>query len=303
MALYTSINDAPFSENRSVIIGTFDGVHHGHKQIIKQAKEGGLVPLVVTFTPHPRALLSPGYEPPLITTDEEKIELFHQEGVADVLLLPFEEYMHLTADQFLTKVLTPLKPKRVVVGFNFFFGRNQSGDANYLDWWCRPSEIAVVVVPPVIRHSIRVSSSAIREMILQGKIEQANDMLSRSHFYTGVVVAGKQVGNALGYSTLNITTPGKVLPPNGVYVSLLSTATGEWPSVTNIGTAPTISPDNRQIVLETHILNATDSFPTYGDKVAVQLLRFIRLENKFLSVSELQHSIASDVAIAKELFS
>lgn len=303
MTVYHAASDYAFCDNCSVIIGTFDGIHHGHRQIIQHARKGNLSPIAVTFTPHPRAVLSPEYEPPLITTDEEKVELFQQEGVNDILLLPFEEYLHLTADQFLTKVLLPLKPKRVVVGFNFFFGRNQSGNATYLNWWCKPHDIEVVVVPPVIRHGIRVSSSAIREMILQGKIEQANDMLSQPLFYTGRVVTGKQVGNSIGYATLNITAPGKVLPPHGVYLSHLSTKTEKWHAVTNIGTAPTISPDNRQIVLETHILNAEDSLPTYGDKITVQLLSFIRSENRFLSVSQLQHAIASDIRTAKEMTS
>ena len=150
MKLYNSPEEIPYSTTRSIIIGTFDGIHHGHKQIIAQAEEGGFSPLVVTFTPHPRSLLSPGYAPPLITTDEERANLFCDEGVCEILLLPFEHYVHLTADQFLTAVILPLNPKKVVVGYNFFFGRNQSGNSSYLEWWCKQHNINTISVYYII---------------------------------------------------------------------------------------------------------------------------------------------------------
>ncbi len=303
MAVFQSVSDLPPVHNRSIVIGTFDGLHHGHKHIIREALKDGLSPLAITFSPHPRTLLSPGYAPPLLTTDTEKIHLFRKEGVEDVLLLPFERYLHLTADQFLGKVVKPLNPKRIVVGFNFFFGRNQSGSAEYLLWWCKPYGIEVTIVPPVIRHGIRVSSSSVRELVLLGKIEQANDMLSRPLFYTGHVIRGKQLGKAIGFPTVNMTAPNKVLPPRGVYASTVSSKHGVWKSVTNIGTAPTVTHDNNNVILETHIVESVTNPPSYGESALIRLFSFLRPERKFASNDLLKAAVQEDVVKVRQFFS
>lgn len=299
MRLYRSLSEAPQRERFSAVIGNFDGLHSGHRAIFDEAKRHDGTLAVVTFDPHPRTVLQPGYAPRMLTTFEERLAFFAALGVDAVFALPFEPLRPLAAVEFLDLLNRSLALTAINVGFNFNFGRNQEGNTDILLWWSKGTAIEVRVVPPVLHGPMRVSSSAVREFILNGEVERAAELLVYPYVVTGTVKRGRQVGGELGFPTLNLLPPDKLLPPDGVYATAAVLRGIRYPAVTNIGTNPTIDAEGSLRTIETHIPGAM--LPElYDEKMALYFLKRIRREIRFSSRDKLREKIAQDIAAAQE---
>ena len=299
MRIYRSLSDAPKEERFSAVIGNFDGIHIGHRAIFDEAQRHDGTLAVITFDPHPRTVLQPGYAPRMLTTFDERLAFFAALGVEAVFALPFEPLRPLAAVEFLDLLNRSLALTALTVGFNFNFGRGQEGNTDILLWWGKGTAIEVRVVPPVLHGAMRVSSSAVREYILNGEMERAGELLVYPYVVTGTVKRGRKVGGELGFPTLNLLPPDKLLPPDGVYATAAVLRGVRYPAVTNIGTNPTIDAEGSLRTIETHIPGVT--LPDlYDEKMALYFLKRIRREIRFSSRDKLREKIAQDIAVAQE---
>ncbi len=290
----------------AITIGNFDGVHAGHqhlfRQVVDAARGRDLTPAVLTFNPHPARVVAPDRAPKLLTTIDERCALMRQQGIERVLVLPFTvEIAKLSPEQFVERVVvSTLAAKMVFVGDNFRFGHKQSGDTRALIELGQRFGFETEIVGAVRCRGRVVSSSLVRQMIVEGKVALACRFLNRPYALSGEVVTGFGIGSKQTVPTLNLQTPAEVLPANGVYI----TRTGDldnarsWNSITNIGTRPTFGGDTLSI--ETFILD-----PLEGDapkRIRVELLHRVRDERKFENPEALKMQILRDVARANAYF-
>lgn len=314
----------------ALTIGNFDGVHLGHREILSRVKDHarklGLPSCVLTFNPHPQEVLKKGHKQPVIHTFPERREILLQLGIDQVVEEPFVPALfHLSAADFLNSlILKRHRAEALVVGHDFAFGKNREGNLDFLSGWCRENKIQLEVVPPKSLGGIRISSSEIRKLLMDGKLSEADGMLGSPYFYRGIVEKGDQRGRKLGFPTANIRLPEKVRLPNGVYITqtlfisaVEATVTGTGtrtkqigkpaliPSITNIGSRPTFT-DQPTVLVETHLFrSATETvFPEefYGQEIEVRFLEGLRGEKKFTSFQELQTQIQADSAKARAFF-
>jgi riboflavin kinase/FMN adenylyltransferase len=292
--------------NTVVTIGNFDGVHAGHRQLLRRVVELGLEhnlkPAVLTFDPHPTRVVAPARAPRLLTTLEERIALIREQGVQDVVVIPFTaELAQLTPEQFVEQIVVARMHARIVmVGDNFRFGHKQSGDIKTLTELGVRFGFQTHVVDAVRRRGRIVSSSEIRKLIEQGDVAMAARLLERPYDLSGDVISGHGIGSKQTVPTLNLQTPAEVLPANGVYITRTrDLETGDrWNSVTNVGTRPTF--DGHELSIETFLLSAFDGL-TPG-RISVEFLRRLRPERKFESADALRQQIFYDVGRAQTFF-
>ncbi len=265
---------------RAVAVGTFDGVHRGHVQVIDAARRAGLRTGVVTFDPHPRAVL--GGEVELLATLERRLELLAAAGVEDVLVLRFdEELAALSADEFAGLMLRGVGAETVAAGETFRFGRGREGDLALLE----RLGFDVRRVPLVEN----VSSSRIRELVHAGETERAATLLGRPPEVEGIVVRGDGRGRELGFPTANLDVPDRLLvPPDGVYAGW----TLDRRAAISIGTNPHFDGVERRV--EAHVLDFDGDL--YGDRLVVELWSPIREQRRFDSLDDLVAAIGDDVA-------
>ena len=290
----------------ALTIGNFDGVHAGHRRILRRvseaAREHGWKPSALTFDPHPTVVVAPNRSPRLMTTPEQRCRLMEQEGIEQVLILPFtDEVAQLPAERFVREILVEgLGAKAVLVGANFRFGHRQRGDIALLADLAAESGFFVEVIPAITVRRTVVSSSQIRRLIDAGDVSRACRLLERPFALEGDVVHGHGVGSRQTVPTLNLATKSQVLPADGVYItrtrSLDSAAT--WQSVTNVGYRPTFG--GTDLAIETFLLS-----PFAGDtplRIRVEFLRRLREEKKFDSPEQLKAQILRDVKRAQAYF-
>jgi riboflavin kinase / FMN adenylyltransferase len=266
-------------EPRAVAIGTFDGVHVGHRRVIDAALAAGPKPTVLTFDPHPRIAL--GNQVELLTTLERRLELFDQLGVADTLVVEFTpDTAKLEPEEFVDSVLRPIGTEVVVAGENFRFGRARAGDLDLL------SMLGFDVRPvPLVEHA---SSSQLRHLLRAGEIERAAGLLGRPPELDGTVVSGDARGGTLGFPTANLSVdPLLLVPAYGIYAG----AVGETRAAISIGTNPHYGGDERRI--EAFLLDFEGDL--YGHRLVVELWKRLRDERAFESEQELIDQIARDV--------
>lgn len=279
----------------SVALGFFDGVHLGHQDVIQTAVNASsdvCKATVLTFKDSPSFVLS-GNKKTLLTTNEEKFELFEKLGVEYVFCIDFKEVCTMTAEDFVSEVLyDTLNAKFVIAGFNYHFGRGGNATADDLISMCRRLRMDSCKRMPVEYKGEAISSTRIRECILNGKIEDANAMLSYNFSITSKVTSGNHIGTTLSTPTINQPLQsGIVVPKFGVYASKVTIGDKVYLGATNIGTHPTVGKCTP--LCETHLLNF-DSGDLYGQKVKTELLHFIRPEKKFESLNELKKQIQKD---------
>ena len=305
--IFRSLEEArPVFGLSALTIGNFDGVHAGHRRILRRvadvARENGWKPSVLTFDPHPATVVAPSRSPRLMTTPEQRCRLMEQEGIAQVLILPFtQDVAHLSPEQFVREVLVDaLGAKAVLVGGNFRFGHKQKGDTRLLRDLAAELGFLVEVIPAItVRRSV-VSSSEIRRLVESGDVSRACRMLERPFALEGDVVRGHGVGAKQTVPTLNLSTQAQVLPANGVYITRtrdLDSGTS-WQSVTNIGYRPTFG--GTDLAIETFLLAHLD-----GDaprQIRVEFLHRLRDEKKFDSAEQLKAQIFRDVRRAQAYF-
>lgn len=284
----------------SVSVGTFDGVHSGHKAIVKKLIK--LQPsLIITFNPHPREILfSEATTRERLTTTEEKIELFKELGVKNLLILNFSNSLaSLSADKFIKiAFLNHIKPCRIILGYNHRFGKDGRGNFEYLKNAVKNHKIEVIRVPRIIINKVPVSSSIIREKISKGDISEANVLLGREYSITSTVISGYKIGRKLNYPTANLTIPGnKLLPKSGVYGVWVEYNRLKSPGMISIGEHPTFK---KPFGVEVHIIDWLDKKEDLLNKeLKVNFIKYIRENRKFNTPEELKIQLDRDKEIIK----
>ncbi len=286
-------------------IGNFDGVHLGHQAILASvmsaAKKRSAPSLLITFDPHPLAVVAPSRGPKLLQTRRQKLEILESVGIDGMLVLPFDrELAALTGEEFFGVYLAArLRFASVHVGSNFRFGRARGGDMRLLQSIGSEMSFSVVAVPPVTIDGETVSSSAIRSAIEDGDVARARAFLGRPFTVTGEVIRGAGRGRLIEFPTANLAADNETLPRRGVYVTETTAFGSRFPSITNIGVRPTFG--GTSLSVESHLIDAIEDL--YGERIEVRFLARLRDEVKFAGPAELADQLARDRAAATSYFS
>ena len=301
MIIFNSIEEIGNIEPVAVALGNFDGIHRGHRELIetavREAGRRGIRSAVFTFSEHPRNVMAGKTVVRNIIYEDEKNELLETAGVDYLFSLPFDEKMRTqTPESFVRELLMDrFHVDTAICGFNFTYGHKASGTAETLQEAGRHYGFNVVVIPSVLVGGEVVSSTLIRQCIMEGDIHKASELLGRSYTLRGTVIHGEKMGRRIGFPTCNITIDeSMVTPANGVYV------TGCWVdgvrhcSITNVGNKPTVGQFEKNI--ETNILNFDED--VYGKTICVEFMEQIRTEKKFSGLEELKKQIREDVRTA-----
>ena len=272
-------------------IGFFDGVHLGHRYLINQVKiaasQCGWCSSIITFPIHPRQVIQSDYQPQLLSSPEEKIELLSQTGIDNCILLPFtQELSRLTAYEFMQLLYDKYKVRMLVIGYDHRFGHNR---AETFEDYCRYGRelgIHIMQATAYTQEQDKVSSSAIRRALLSGDVMTAHKYMGYNYFLEGTVVSGYQVGRKIGFPTANLRVdfPYKLIPSIGVYAVRVQVAGQQWKGMLSIGYRPTINNGN-DLSIEVHILDFQGDI--YNQKMRLEFIEFLRPEVKFDSVDEL----------------
>jgi riboflavin kinase/FMN adenylyltransferase len=305
--IYRSLAEAPHDFGPCAItIGNFDGVHKGHRQIMRRvraiAREHGWKSAVLTFDPHPSKLVAPDRAPRLLTTPEQRARLILEQGIDEVLILPFTpEIAKLTPEEFVQQILAgKLKVRAVLVGDNFRFGNRAAGDARTMEELGRKYGFSTEIVKAISWRGRVISSSEIRRLIEMGNVSLACRLLGRPYALQGRVVHGEGRGSKQTVPTLNLDTQAEVLPKVGVYVTRTRESNGSrnWPSITNVGYRPTFN--GHGLTVETFLLSALDG--EAPQEISVEFLRWVREECRFENADALKAQILRDVGRAQAYF-
>lgn len=324
MKVHYSTDNLPQFKNAVITIGTFDGVHTGHCQIIKQLKEeaekinGETV--IITFHPHPRTIVSVHKTVRLLTTLNEKIGLLNNAGIHHLVVVPFDEkFSNQTPEEYVQQFLyEKFQPHTIIIGYDHKFGKNRAGDYHLLEDYAKELGFYIKEIPEKIINESIVSSTIIRNALMQHDIENANKYLGYPYFFEGIVVAGNKLGRTLGYPTANIAINDeiKLIPGDGIYVVEAQLVNEEsnnnrqpltdkrnnhsrLQGMMSIGLRPTINGQNRTI--EMNIFNFEKDI--YGKTLKVYVHKFLRDEVKFNSLEELKFQMNNDKENSLNYFS
>ena len=298
-----SLNDLTL-ERTWLTIGVFDGIHCGHQEMIRalvrEAKENDATSLVISFYPHPAAVLGKRRDVKYLTLPEEKAEILAKMGVGVLLTHPFDtEITDLSAETFISNLQAKLKLKKLLMGYDFALGKNRQGDAKYLSKLGERDGYTVQTFSPISDEIGIISSSRVRDALVDGKVRDAHQLLGHPYTLTGSVIRGDGRGRKINIPTANLEFPDeKIVPLNGVYACWASVQGEKYPAVTNIGIRPTFTPDKERANIETHILDFEKDI--YGEKLKLEFISRLRDEKKFASVDELLSQISLDIKKAQE---
>lgn len=293
--------------NAVLTIGNFDGVHIGHQalfhEVIEKAESIGGTAVAITFHPHPIRVLTQNGYPPLITLHEQKVELIARSGIDVLISVPFtQEFASISARAFLENLLIHrIGMKAVVVGQDYTFGRNREGDLSFLKAHADRLGFEVIVSKWIQSADIlgdRISSTRIRELVMNGDMKKARKMLGRNYQIRGTVEKGRdRGGKLLGCPTANIGLQDELAPKPGVYAVKVECKGNKYKGVANIGYSPTF--DDHIFTVEVHILDFCNDI--YGEKIRVDFIDRIRDEEKFSGLAELSEQIQKDIRLAREI--
>lgn len=305
MKIFRQIEDPRLSMPGSVVtMGNFDGIHLGHQTLIlrtvEDSKQQGFPSTVLTFEPHPLRVLAPERAPLLILSYDDKLALFQSFGVDIVIAQSFNrQFASIAADDFVRRFLVDrLKVRKLWVGRDLRFGQSRRGEVNDLVRLAADGGFQVGVLDPILLQGVRISSSRIRQLVQEGRVDEVKPMMGRYHFVSGRVVTGHRRGRDLGFPTANISTPTEVVPLNGIYATLLQIKNEQWLSVSSIGVNPTFGDGPRTI--ESFILDFDGDI--YGEPVKLSFVKRIREERKFVMIKDLVAQMHEDVNRAKAIF-
>lgn len=303
MKIFNSIQDFKTTTETIVTLGTFDGVHIGHRKIIERLVQNtnkNTESVVLTFFPHPRMVLQGDSEIKLLNTIDEKAFLLESNGLDNLVIHPFDEaFSRLTAEEFVKNILVDIfNIKKIIIGHDHRFGRNRTANIDDLIVFGEQYDFEVEQISPQEINDVSVSSTKIRNSLLDGNIQLANNYLGYNYFLTGTVVKGKQLGRTIGFPTANlfIKENYKLIPLNGVYVvsSIINDKTVH--GMMNIGFNPTVNGQNQTI--EIHYFDFNEDL--YDRQIAVSILSRIRSEQKFESFLKLKEQLAQDKTTSLE---
>lgn len=283
--------------NVALTIGSFDGVHRGHRMILQRvvqvARENGLCPSMMTLDPHPRFVFAPHNAPNLLTTLEKKAELAAALGIENFFVLPFDARIAaMDREDFLRDLLlSRCGARHLVVGHDFAFGKGAQGNFEFLRERAPLLGYQVEEARPLIIEGERVSSTLIRELILQGELDRAETFLGRKYSILGEVIRGRGMGRKLGYPTANIKPHHNAVPANGIYAALAIIGGQEHIAAVNVGIAPTLQ--HEDVTIEAHVLDFDADL--VGKKIELIFHKRLRPEKKFDSIEALIEAIGADV--------
>lgn len=302
MQVHTDIKHLPSFRKAVLTIGTFDGVHQGHHQILTQlvseADRIGGESVIITFDPHPRDVIGkPGQHIPLLNTLSEKISLLDKAGIGHLVIVPFTaEFGSMEAIDYVEEFLIrSFHPHTVIIGYDHKFGSQRKGDFSLLETYSTKGHFQLKEIPGHIINESSVSSTRIRTALQQGQMQEANMLLGYAYFFHGMVVEGNKLGRTIGFPTANlhIENSHKLIPANGVYVVKImipEEGNAVYEGMMNIGIRPTIGGNQRMI--EVHIFEFDRDI--YGKTLQVEVLQQLRLEKKFDGLEHLKEQLALD---------
>ncbi len=286
-------------------LGNFDGLHRGHMKIIERIQRGAAeragTSVVLTFDPHPPRVLRPEKAPPLLMTKPQKLDALSRAGVQGTAVVRFTHEMSQWAPElFVRNVLVEwLRVSEVWVGADFLFGRERSGNFTLLRSLGAQSGFRAEKIDPVRYKDFIVSSTRIRRLVSEGRVDEAGALLGHHYAIDGVVVEGARRGREIGFPTANLQTENELIPPHGVYATAITIDGTVHPSVTNVGQRPTFG-DQLAMTIETHVMG--QSLDLYGRRVRLAFVQRLRDERKFPDLEALQEQISADVRRATRLF-
>lgn len=284
-----------------IALGSFDGLHLGHLSLINKtlelAKKNSCSSMVFTFKNHPLTVVNKDKAPKLLLDNRTKLEILEELGIDIACLVNFNEnFMKIEPEAFIEMLLNKYNAKGIVVGFNYRFGYKNKGDINLLKALSEKHGFELHIMGALMNEENIISSTKIRNLLIDGDLNGANALLTRPYILRGTVVQGKQLGRTLGFPTANTEVDSSsVLPKIGVYYTNTVYKSKLYKSITSIGYNPTVNGKN--ITIETYILNFNKNI--YGDELKVYFLERIRNEEKFNSLKELQQQLISDKAFAE----
>lgn len=296
MQIFTELNKNP---ELSLALGYFDGVHNGHQKVIRSAvefaRQNGNKSAVITFKDHPCCFFR-GVCPKYILTRADRLKHIEALGIDYVYILDFDARLcMLSAEDYLKNILIDnFSPKSISTGFNHYFGSKKSGGVDLLTKMQNIYGYEYFEIPPQKAGDDTISSTAIREALSKGQIQNANEMLGYNFTIKGEVVKGQQLGRKIGFRTANLVYPCELIDlPFGVYSVNVRYGELIYKGISNFGIRPTVS-NSKQCSLETHILDFDKDI--YGEEISVEFLKMIRAERKFASLSELKAQIGEDIS-------
>jgi riboflavin kinase / FMN adenylyltransferase len=306
MKIFHGTDNAGIARGTVLTLGVFDGLHLGHQRIMQTVVESAeatrAVPTVITFEPHPRAVLHPENSPPLLQTLDQRLANFEVLGIKQTIVIRFDkEFAGIDAETFLRDIVHErLQAREVFLGKGFFFGRNRGGNIELLREMSKRLGFFADEVAEVRLRGVRISSSKIRQLLAEGRVNLARRMLGRPYGVEGQIIHGLQRGRTIGFPTANLHPHNRVIPKFGVY----ATATlidGKWRrSITNVGIRPTFD-DDQNPSIESYVFDFDGDL--YGDVLRVRFLHRIRDERKFGGIDELRAQIEKDTRRALHYFS
>jgi riboflavin kinase/FMN adenylyltransferase len=286
-------------------LGNFDGVHRGHRKILERVRrvagERAATSVVMTFDPHPPRVVRPDKAPPLLMTTPQKLEAIADAGVQGAAIVRFTtELSHWDPETFVRNVLVDwLHVGEVWVGANFLFGHDRSGNFSMLRVLGTRYGFKAEKIDPVRYKDFVVSSTRVRRLVSEGRVDEAGALLGHQYFVDGTIMRGDQRGRTLGFPTANLCSENELLPPHGVYATTARIGSLVYPSVTNVGTRPTVD-QSGPTVIETHIFNLDRDL--YGQPMRIGFVQRLRDERAFESLEALRAQIDADCQRARVLF-
>jgi riboflavin kinase/FMN adenylyltransferase len=303
MKIFYGIDDLPKFENVVLTIGTFDGVHQGHKKILQsvvaEARAINGTSVLITFDPHPRKLIFPQEPLKLLSTLEERLELVADSGIDITVVVPFTmSFAAMSAQEYIQHFLISLfHPILIVIGYDHHFGHDRTGDITMLESYAQQYHFEVKEISAQLISDAAVSSTQVRKALLAGDVASAMNMLGVPYCIKGSVIHGAELGRTIGFPTANICLPeqDKLVPKIGVYAVLLSIAGLQYKGMLNIGLNPTVS--NTQLLkIEVHIFNFEQDI--YNEVVSISFISRLRDEQKFGGIEDLKTQLAIDKKMA-----
>jgi riboflavin kinase/FMN adenylyltransferase len=305
MKIFHGTENANIQKPTVLTLGVFDGLHLGHQRIMQtvvdRARAVGAHATAMTFDPHPRAVLHPESAPPLLQTLDQRLANFEVLGIEQAIVVPFtREFAANPAEEFLREIVHDrLHAREVYLGKGFAFGKGRGGNIELLRRMADELGFFADEVDEVCLRGKRISSSRIRELLSEGRVNLTRRMLGRPYGVEGVIVRGQQRGRTIGFPTANLRPHNRVVPKNGVYATA-TLVDGTWRrSITNVGVRPTFD-DGSDISIESYIFDFEGDL--YGDVLRVRFLHRIRDERKFSGIDELRQQIERDTARASNYF-
>lgn len=305
MKIFHGTENANILRPTVLTLGVFDGLHLGHQKIMQTVVERGnsvtAHATAITFDPHPRAVLHPESAPPLLQTLDQRLANFEVLGIEQAIVIPFDkEFAASPADEFLREIVHErLQGKEVYLGKGFAFGKGRSGNIDLLRKMSAELGFVADEVPEIVLRGQRISSSAIRTLLSEGRVNLARRMLGRPYGIEGVIIRGNRRGHTIGFPTANLHPHNRVIPKFGVYATA-TLVDGSWRrSITNVGIRPTFGQDLEPSI-ESYIFDFDGDL--YGDVLRVRFLHRIRDERKFNGIDELKAQISKDSARALNYF-